>query len=139
MSVTTTAAGEIGLTFAGQEFGDLVVRLTGTPGGQFIVCSTFFDGTLMTQCFAQTPEGFFLEDGDVPPEFPEFTAWVPRITVTADSISIEVDGVTYTGTGLQIEDGPTMVAINPDGSLRDPVTRRSGEITAAALAAALGG
>ncbi len=139
VSVTTTAAGELGFTLPNQEFGDLVVRLLGVGEGQFIICSTFLDGTLTTQCFAQTPDGFFLEDADVPAEFPGFTAWVPKIAVTSDSISIEIDGVTYTGTGLQIEDGPVMVAINPDGSLQNEVTRRSGEISAAELFTALGG
>ena len=72
-----------------------------------------------------------------PELFPPMTAWLPGLVLTEDSISITFDGRTFVGDALVIEDGPVMVAINPDGSLRDPVTRRTGEITAAELYAAM--
>ncbi len=138
VSLTTTRDGHVGFTFDMVEHGDPTAQLFGTPEGVFVSCSSFeADGVGLTQCLYQTPDGFGFEESETPEDFPPMTAWIPTIEVTESEISITVEGTTYTGTGLVVEDGPVMVAINPDGSLQNPITRRTGEITSAELFAEL--
>lgn len=138
VTITVTRDGDVGFTFDAVEFGDPHVSLQGLPGGTNVVCSTYDeDGTRRTQCFATTST-FPTDNHETPDLFPPNTAWVPTLLVDGPTVSIEVDGTVYTGTSLQVEDGPVFVQIDPNtGGLAEPVTRRIGEISAADLAAAL--
>lgn len=140
VTLTVLPDGEFGFTFEEVRHGDPTVRLQGLPEGTSVLCVTYVeDGSTTTQCLAQSGAEFPVINYATPERFPPNTAWVPNVEVTGDTISIEVDGTVYTGNALVVEDGPTFVQIDPNtGGLAEPVTRRSGIITAAELAAALG-
>jgi hypothetical protein len=141
VQLTVTRDGHVGFTFDEVLYGDPNVRLQGLPAGYFLACSTFVDGGVTTtQCVVQTPTDFPVVDLPTPEDFPENTAWLPNVSVEGDAITVEIDGEVYSGGSLQVEDGPVFVQIDPNtGGLAEPVTRRTGEISAADLAAALNG
>jgi hypothetical protein len=65
--------------------------------------------------------------------------FLATIDAAAGTITVEVDGVSYTGESIRFMDGPVFTRIDPNtGGLVDEVTRIMGEATAAELAAALG-
>lgn len=144
VTVWRDADGAVVFAFAENLHGGLSVRLLGLEPGQHVVCSWYpaedFDGDGEgTGCFAQTQDGFATDEpysnGDAPP-----MSVVMMLEVTEDSVGVMVGGEIYTGTGLSIDDGPVFVQIDPNtGGLSEPVTRRTGTISAAELYAALEG
>jgi hypothetical protein len=144
VTVHRNAAGAVVFTFAESLHGGLSISLLGLPAGTLVVCSWYaaaeFEGDGEgTGCFSQTAAGFVGDEpysnGDAPA-----MSVVMSIEVTEDSISITVGDETFTGDGLSLDDGPLFVQIDPNtGGLSEPVTRRTGTITAAELFAALEG
>jgi hypothetical protein len=147
LSGITVSMGEDGrvvFTFADSQHGGVGVQLTGLAEGQFSLCSWLSTDEFTgegegTSCFAQSAEGFF--GVDPLPNGPAPTMSVLMdLVVTTDTVSITIDGTTFTGDGLRFDDGPVFVQIDPStGELSEPVTRRTGTITAAELFAALNG
>lgn len=143
VTVTTDIDGAVVFTFAESMYGGISIRLLGLPDDQHVACSWYPSDEFAgdgegTGCFSQTQTGYVGDEpysnGDAPT-----MSVVVAMDVTADSITITVGDTAFTGTGLSLEDGPLFVQINPStGGLAEPVTRRTGEITAAELFAALG-
>jgi hypothetical protein len=144
VTVTTDIDGAVVFTFAESMHGGISIRLLGLPDGQHVACSWYPSDAFAgdgegTGCFSQTQTGYVGDEpysnGDAPT-----MSVVVAMDVTADSITITVGDTAFTGTGLSLEDGPLFVQIDPNtGGLAEPVTKRTGEITAAELFAALGG
>lgn len=144
VTVTTDIDGAVVFTFAESMYGGISIRLLGLPDGQHVACSWYPSDEFAgdgegTGCFSQTQTGYV---GDEPYSNGDASMMsvVVAMDVTADSITITVGDTAFTGTGLSLEDGPLFVQIDPStGGLAEPVTRRTGEITAAELLTALGG
>ncbi len=144
VSVSSNSDGSYVFTFGESQYGGLGVRLTGLPESDLATCDWFsaedFDGAGEgTGCFYQTADGFEVTEpvsnGDAPP-----SSVVMMLVVTMDSVTLTIGDMTFTGTGLRFDDGPLFVQIDPNtGGLAEPVTRRTGEITAADLYAAING
>ena len=142
VEVSTDADGNLVFTFADSQYGGLGVQLTGLPETDFLACDWYpeedFPGDGEgTGCFAQTADAFVGSDpvsnGAAPP-----MSVVMAMTVTMDSVSVTLEGMTFTGDGLRFDDGPLFVQIDPNtGGLAEPVIRRAATISAADLYTAL--
>lgn len=144
VTVSMNADGAYVLTFAESMYGGLSARLLGLADGEHVVCSWWAEADFEgegegTGCFSQTQAGYVGDppyaNGDAPT-----MSLVLMVEVTADSISLTVGDTTFTGTGLSVDDGPLFVQIDPNtGGLAEPVTRRTGIISASDLFAAING
>jgi hypothetical protein len=130
--------GVLVVTFGPPQFG-LNVGIEDVDGNR-IECGPNLDGN--QQCSVFMTDGSFDSEvydlGDLTID-ETMVGFPAAVSGPQGSITIEVNGVSYTSQVIKFMDGPLFVQIDPGtGGLSEPVTRIMGQATAAELAAALG-